>query len=83
MGHVMSSQGHMNCMCMYIHAWFIYCIIVKKYVCTRTHTRMYLRIGVKEAPPTTVKEVLGVVVDRLQDLGPVQALDTLSILDVT
>ena len=44
---------------------------------------MYLTLGVQEGPAALLEEALGVVHDGLHDLGPVQGLHPLGVLDVT
>lgn len=43
----------------------------------------YLTLGVQERPPSLLEEALRIVNDGLHDLGPVQGLDSLCVLDVT
>ena len=43
---------------------------------------MYLALRIEETPPPIVKEPLGIVVDGLHYLGPVQALYSFRVLDV-
>ena len=43
----------------------------------------YVTLGVQEGPPPTLKETLGIIINGLHDLGPVQTLDSFSVLDVT
>ena len=54
----------------------------------RTQTNLlpattYVILGVQERPTTAFKEPVWVVSDRLHDLGPVETLDTLGVIDVT
>lgn len=48
------------------------------YVSLHTHIALWIQ----EAPPPIIEEALRVVIDGLHDLGPVQALNAFSELDV-
>jgi len=43
----------------------------------------YIILGVQERPTATFKESVWVVSDRLHNLGPVETLDALSVINVT
>ena len=43
----------------------------------------YITVWIQKAPSTILQERLWILVNRLHDLGPVQALDSFSVLDVT
>lgn len=43
----------------------------------------HITLWVQEAPPPIIEEALRVIVDCFHDLRPVEALDALSVLDVT
>lgn len=43
----------------------------------------HLALGLQEGPTPLLEEALGVVHDGLHDLGPVERLDALGVLEVT
>lgn len=43
----------------------------------------YITVWVQKTPSTLIKEAFWVIIDGLHDLGPVQTLNTLCVLDVT
>ena len=48
---------------------------------TKTHT--YITLWVQKAPATILEESFGVIIDCLHNLGPVQTLHPLRVLDIT